>query len=80
MRHELEAYGHGLADKPEIVALSKIDALDDETRAEKLAALQAVSASPVMALSAVSGEGVPNALRAIMTAIGKAREEADDDA
>ena len=26
--HELEAYGDGLADKPEIVALSKIDALD----------------------------------------------------
>ena len=31
VRHELEAYGHGLADKPEIVALSKADALDART-------------------------------------------------
>ena len=30
VRRELEAYGHGLADKPEIVALSKADALDPE--------------------------------------------------
>ena len=31
VRQELEAYDHGLADKPEIVALSKIDALDSDT-------------------------------------------------
>src|ERR1700676_4389969 len=30
VRHELEAYGHGLTDKPEIVALNKADALDPE--------------------------------------------------
>ena len=31
VRAELEAYGHGLADKPEIVALTKTDALTPET-------------------------------------------------
>ncbi len=30
IRRELAAYGHGLADKPEIVGLNKIDALDPE--------------------------------------------------
>ena len=30
MRTELEAYGAGLADKPEVIALNKSDTLDDE--------------------------------------------------
>ena len=30
VREELDAYGHGLAEKPEIVALSKADALDPD--------------------------------------------------
>ena len=36
VRHEIEAYGHGLAEKPEIVALSKADALDEDTLKEQL--------------------------------------------
>src|SRR5512138_177849 len=35
VRHELEAYGHDLSEKPEIVALSKIDALTPEVIAER---------------------------------------------
>ena len=35
VRRELEAYGHGLTEKPEIVALSQIDILDEDSRAEK---------------------------------------------
>lgn len=40
VRHEIEAYGHGLADKPEIVALSKADALDEDTLKEQLKKLK----------------------------------------
>ena len=40
VRDELEAYGHGLAEKPEIVALSKADALDEETLKEQDGALK----------------------------------------
>src|SRR5512143_1621725 len=40
VRQELAAYGEGLADKPEILALNKIDALDADTRKEKLKALK----------------------------------------
>ena len=39
IRAELDAYGHGLEDKPELVALSKADALQDDERDDKLAAL-----------------------------------------
>ena len=40
VRREIEAYGHGLADKPEIVALSKVDALDEDTLKEQIARLK----------------------------------------
>src|SRR5690606_17698918 len=40
IRGELEAYGHGLAEKREIVALSQVDTLDADTRKEKLKALK----------------------------------------
>ena len=38
VREELKAYGEGLADKPEILALNKIDALDSKTRKARAAA------------------------------------------
>ncbi|MGF1660779.1 MAG: GTPase ObgE [Rubrimonas sp.] len=62
---ELEAYGAGLADKPRITALSKIDALDAETLASRRAALEAAGAPQVRALSSASGWGVREALRAL---------------
>jgi GTP-binding protein len=69
VRRELEAYGHGLSEKPEIVALSKVDALDPDTLKQQTARLKrAVKRTPV-ALSAVSGEGVQEALRAVMRMI-----------
>ena len=58
VRGELEAYGDGLPDKREILALNKIDALDAETVAEKVAELEAASGKSVMTLSGVSGDGV----------------------
>jgi len=67
IRGELEAYGEGLEDKPELVALNKIDALDPETRAAKAKALaKAIGAKPYL-ISGVSGEGV----RALLNAAHK---------
>lgn len=63
VRAELEAYGHGLADKPEIVALSKIDALTPDELARKRTELaKAADRNPIL-ISAVSQEGVKAALR-----------------
>jgi len=63
VRGELAAYGAGLAQKPELVALSKIDALDAETRAEKAAQLAVAIGQTPLLVSAVSGEGVTALLR-----------------
>ena len=70
---ELEAYGGALAGKPRITALSKIDALDPETLAERREALQAV-AGDVMALSSQSGAGVEDVLRALKARIDARRK------
>ena len=63
VRGEMQAYGGGLVDKPEIVALSQVDALTPEQRAEKLAELQKCAGVPVLELSAVTHEGTKQALR-----------------
>jgi GTP-binding protein len=69
VRTELEAYGHGIADKPEILALSQCDILDEETRKERIAALRAVAGHEPLVLSAVSGEGMTEALRRLRETI-----------
>jgi GTPase len=63
VRTELEAYGEDLGDKPELLALNKIDALDDDTRAAKQAELAQASGAEVRLVSGVSGEGVRELLR-----------------
>lgn len=79
VRGEIEAYGHGLAEKPEIVALSKADALDGELRAAQSRALAKAAGRPPIVLSAASREGIDGALRSLLAIIDedKARE-ADD--
>jgi GTP-binding protein len=63
VRHELEAYGEGLEDKSEILALNKIDALDEETIAEKAAELEAAAGVKVRRVSGFAGVGVTELLR-----------------
>ncbi|PQO22837.1 GTPase ObgE [Rhodobacteraceae bacterium WD3A24] len=78
---ELEAYSPVLAAKPRITALSKVDALDDALRAERRATLVAATGGAVHAVSAVSGEGVSELLRALRAAIGgPTTEAAEEDA
>ncbi|MDR3508114.1 MAG: GTPase ObgE [Caulobacteraceae bacterium] len=74
VREELEAYGEGLSDKAEILALNKIDALDEETRAAKADELADAAGRRPMMISGVSGEGVTEVLRAAMIQIRAARE------
>ncbi|MBL8838149.1 MAG: GTPase ObgE [Alphaproteobacteria bacterium] len=70
IRSELESYGHGIAEKPEIVGLNKCDALDADAIKKKRASLQRAArrrspGAKVMALSGVSGHGVQDVLRAL---------------
>ncbi|MEL6807167.1 MAG: GTPase ObgE [Pseudomonadota bacterium] len=66
---ELEAYGGDLADKPRITVLNKIDALDEEERANTLKKLEKVSGEDVALMSSVAREGVTEVLRALRTQI-----------
>jgi GTP-binding protein len=70
---ELEKYAEDLAKRPRIVALNKIDALQPEARAEKLAELEAAVGGKVYAMSAVSREGVTDVLRALKKVIDGAK-------
>ena len=74
VRNELEAYGHGLGDKPEIIALSQADTLDEDGRTEKAAALESACGARPFVLSAISGEGMLPALRALASIVTEAEE------
>jgi GTP-binding protein len=72
VRAELRAYGGGLDKKKEIVALSKCDALDEATLAEKAAELKAAARKKPLLLSAASGRGVKEALAALAREVQRA--------
>lgn len=72
VRAELEAYGHGLSEKPEIIALNKVDAMAKAEMAKKRKALEKTSGKEVFLLSGVSGEGVNELLQALARAVGHA--------
>lgn len=69
---ELTEYGGALNEKPRVTVLNKIDALSDEERAEKRAALDAVTGDPVLEMSGVARTGLVEVLRAL-----RARIDAD---
>jgi GTPase len=75
VREELEAYGGGLADKPEIIGLNKLDAMTPREASARAAALRKASGRPVMLLSGVSGQGVPEVLRALQNAVHDLRRD-----
>ena len=77
VRRELEAYGHDLTDKPEIVVLSKADALTKEAIRTQTAKLKKACKKTPLVVSAHSGEGVPEVLRALLKVIDATREGAE---
>ncbi|MBM3592888.1 MAG: GTPase ObgE [Alphaproteobacteria bacterium] len=73
IRHELAEYGHGLEDRPELVALNKADAMTPQARTARVKALSRAAGKPVMLISGASGEGVGELLRALADMIAAAR-------
>ena len=72
VRNELVAYGHGLDGKEEIVAITKADALMPEQLRSQKARLRRAAGKTPLVLSAVTGEGVMAALRALVAVIDAA--------
>ncbi|MEE9544234.1 MAG: GTPase ObgE [Rhodospirillales bacterium] len=71
VRRELRAYGAGLEEKPEIVALNKCDALSSEETKSKRAALAGVSGQTVSTISGAAKTGVKGMLRTVLAAINE---------
>ena len=71
IQQELQAYGRGLAERPQILALSKIDAVDLETQnlEEVAAQLVALSNAPVFLISAVTHTGLEPMLQQIWSTV-----------
>jgi GTP-binding protein len=66
VRDELDAYGAGLADKPVVLGLNKIDTLDDELTAALTSELAAASGRKVHPLSAAGSFGIEPVLDALL--------------
>ena len=73
IRGELEAYGAGLEDKAEIVALSKCDAVPADELKRKARSLAKAAERKPLVLSAVSGKGMKEALRELAAIVKAAR-------
>jgi GTP-binding protein len=69
VRAELDAYGNGLEDKPEIVALSKSDSMSPEQIKKQMAKLKKACKQTPVLLSAASGQGVTETLRELFKII-----------
>ncbi|HEY9907742.1 MAG TPA: GTPase ObgE [Thermosynechococcaceae cyanobacterium] len=67
IQQELRAYGRGLVDRPQILAINKIDALgqDSDRLAELATELQRLSQVPVFLISAVSRSGLDTLMRQV---------------
>jgi GTP-binding protein len=73
IRGELKAYGHGLDEKPEVVALSKCDALADAEIVKKRKELKKAARKEPFALSSHSGLGVREVLREVFRFVRESR-------
>lgn len=76
VREELASYGGGLAEKPEIVALNKIDAVEPRALAARQRALAKAAGRPVLLVSGATGKGVDAVLRALWSVIAEAKQAA----
>ncbi len=79
IRQELEAYGGGLADKPEVLALSKCDALPAEDLEIQADWLTEIAGRRPLLLSSAKGEGLDAALEAVLEQVRASREPKQDE-
>lgn len=78
IRTELEEYGGGLADKPEIIVLNKADAMTPQQLSARKRALEKASGVKVMVMSAVARQGVDEVLRALYSIVAETRAEREE--
>ena len=67
---ELQAYGHGLDQRPRLLVLNKRELLQPEELRQRVLELEAVSGLPVLVISAAMAEGLEALLQAVWTQLG----------
>jgi GTP-binding protein len=72
INHELAAYDPGLAERPQMVVGTKLDALDDPARLDRLRAIAAADGRPFFAISSVTGKDVAELVAAVARALDQA--------
>jgi len=79
IREELFRYGHGLAEKPEIIGLNKIDAIEPDAVSAKCRELRTAAGvdTPVLALAGATGAGVADVNEAVYAAVSAAHDRQD---
>jgi GTPase len=75
VRNELAAYGEGLEDKPEVLALNKCDTLDDELLDALSDELEAEAGVRPLRVSGATGDGTDKALDAILAYLSPTARE-----
>jgi GTP-binding protein len=80
VREELDAYGAGLAGKPEVLVLSKADTIDQELVEALSQELEEACGRPPLAVSAATGAGLDAVLDAILAHLDPAAEQAEQKA
>lgn len=74
IQQELQAYGRGLAERPQILALNKVDAVDEETAEAITQKLTDLSQTSVFLISAVTRRGLEELLQQIWSRIDQITE------
>jgi GTP-binding protein len=74
VRAELDAYGAGLEDKDEIIALSKSDAVEPKALAKLQKKLAKLTGREVLTMSSASRQGVDTVLDRLIEVVGRASE------
>jgi GTP-binding protein len=75
IRRELEAYGYGLSEKPEIIVLSKVDTVDAETLKTQLARLKRAAKCAPLQLSSATHMNVTQILRHALSTVDAANAQ-----
>ncbi len=75
IQHELEAYGRGLPDHPQLLALNKIDAVDAETLQTIQQQLARLTSAPIFAISAVTRTGLDTLLQSVWATLETVKQE-----
>ena len=78
VRGELEAYGAGLEEKDEIVALNKIDAVDPKLLKKLQTKLTKLTGSPAHLISGATGAGVEAVLDELVEIVGRQKQAAEE--